>query len=173
MKDYRELIDDTDPTATILRPSLVPSILGGPKFLAGLPRRVRLRLSLPKSHPSLDQIVAYVGVLHGLTAEQIMSRRRNRRLVIARAQIAWYGIERADTNFSEIGKHLHRDGTTLSRMVDRYQRLYPKLFTDQTFASLTAQSGTPPSCGYPNGPKVTKANAARVLRTLYGQQAPT
>lgn len=110
-----------------------PGVLGSPGFVNDLPRRVRPY----RCEMTLDEIVAKVVCLRGVSQELIFSKSRVRDCVVARAMIAWYAIERGVANLNQVAHYMRRDPSTLSVAITRYRALKPDLFTLTMFHQLT------------------------------------
>jgi hypothetical protein len=138
MEDYRQLMisKPTMPEQLEQGALLTPGVLGGPAFLARLPRRVRSRFQSADHRIRLDLLLQGVANLYALRIDEILSRRRERRLVLARTLIAWYATEYGGATLSEVARFLHRDVSTLSRTVGRYRRCDPEIFGSQILAAL-------------------------------------
>lgn len=145
METYRQLMDSKPSMPERLEQGapLTPGILGGRAFLDRLPRRVRRRFQTTETHLPWDHIVRHVANLYGLRVDEIISWCRERRLVQARALIAWYATEQGGATLSEVARRLHRDVSTLSRTVGRYRRCHPELFSPRVFAALQARIEPP------------------------------
>lgn len=99
-------------------------VIGGPEFLARLPRHSRTY----RTRTSLDQIIYTVTCRLGVEREHVLSNSRQRELTLARALIAWYASERGVATLSEVARRLRRDPSTLSVAVTRYRLCRPELF---------------------------------------------
>lgn len=110
-----------------------PGVLGSHDFVNDLPRRVRPY----RSEITLDEIVAKVACLRGISKEIIFSKSRVRECVVARAMIAWYAIERGVANLNQVARYMRRDPSTLSVAITRYRASRPELFTLTMFHQLT------------------------------------
>jgi hypothetical protein len=142
METYRKLVREvpTMPSPLDGGEPNTHGVLGGRSFIERLPHRIRIRFLAPVKSVSVDSITAHVARLHRVSSEEIRSSRREARLVLARAQIAWYATEHAGATLSEVSKHLRRNASTLSRMIGRHRRRHPKLFTLQIFKALRIDS---------------------------------
>lgn len=129
-------------------------ILGNRQFIAVLPRRARPS----QSTRTLDQIAALVARSHGVLHEHLVSRSRRRELVLARAQITWYVVERRVASLREVARYLRHTASSLTRAITRIQRRQPELLTMDAFASMAPL--IPLSLGSHNRP----GNGDAVLR---------
>jgi hypothetical protein len=75
--------------------------------------------------------------------DEVLSSSRVRRLVLARALVAWQVNRAGLASYAQIGKRLDRDPTTLWLAAERYRRLRPDLFE----VSLAEFLGTALSAG--------------------------
>jgi REP element-mobilizing transposase RayT len=108
-------------------------IVGGPEFLASLPRHVRKQ----RSKISLEQIICAVTQALGVDREHVMSSSRRRELALARALIAWFAIERRVATLTEVARRLNRDPSTLSVAISRYSVSRQDLFRLNSLHYLT------------------------------------
>ena len=108
-------------------------VIGGPDFLAGLPRHARKY----RSKLSLDQIIGTVTRALGVDRDHVMSSSRQRDLALARALIAWFAIERRVATLTEVARRLNRDPSTLSVAISRYRVLRQDLFRLDSLHYLT------------------------------------
>lgn len=108
-------------------------VLGGPDFLATLPRRARPY----RSKLSLEQIIADVTRALGVDREHVLSSSRRRELALARALIAWLATERRAATLTETAHRLNRDPSTLSVAISRYRMTRPDLFKLNALHFLT------------------------------------
>ena len=99
-------------------------VIGGPEFLATLPRRARPY----RTTASLEQIIQTVTCRLGVDRERVLSSSRERELTLARAVIGWYATERRVATLSEVARRLRRDPSTLSVAISRYRICRPELF---------------------------------------------
>lgn len=141
MENYRQLMISTPSIPEHLEQGakLTPGVLGGSTFLDRLPRRVRSRFKTTDDPIRLDLLLHHVANLYALRAEEILSRRREHRLVLARTLIAWYATEYGGATLSEVARFLQRDISSLSRTVGRYRHCDLHPFGSQVLAAL----GTP------------------------------
>ncbi len=116
-----------------------PGILGDTRFVARLPLSASVRV--PRPRPSVDQITSYVAGLHDLSPEHIRSRSRRHALVAARAQVAWYAVERRVATLDEVARYFRLSPSSLSRAIARHQTRTPELFTHEILAGLDEASG--------------------------------
>lgn len=116
-----------------------PGVLGGPEFLANVPRRRRAG----PSKWSLDRVAAQVAMINDVSIAHLQSRSRRRELVVARAQLAWYATERRVATLTEVARYLSHSASSLTRAVTRHQIRQPELFKLGSFAPLVPL--TPPS----------------------------
>jgi hypothetical protein len=133
---YRRLMAEAPPAAigALLNRGHAdtPGILGDPEFIARLPRRGRTS----RSKWSLDEIVAHVAQVNDVSHAHLLSRSRQHKLVLARAQIAWYATERRVASLGEVARYLRHSASALTRAVTRHQLRKPELFTLRAFAPL-------------------------------------
>lgn len=134
---YRNLMS-TPPTPDVVRlfkrgDPKTPGVLGSRDFVNDLPRRVRPY----RCEITLDEIVAKVACLRGISKEIIFSKSRVRDCVMARAMIAWYAVERGVANLNQVARYMRRDPSTLSVAITRYRASRPELFTLTMFHQLT------------------------------------
>jgi putative transposase len=108
-------------------------IIGGPEFLAGLPRQARKY----RSKVSLEQIIHAVTQALDVDRQHVMSSSRRRDLALARALIAWFAIERRVATLTEAARRLNRDPSTLSVAISRYSVSRPDLFRLNSLHYLT------------------------------------
>jgi putative transposase len=108
-------------------------IIGGPEFLASLPREARKY----RSKVSLDQIIYAVTQALGVERHHVMSSSRRRELALARALIAWFAIERRVATLTEVARRLNRDPSTLSVAISRYSVSRQDLFRLNSLHYLT------------------------------------
>jgi REP element-mobilizing transposase RayT len=108
-------------------------VIGGPEFLAGLPRHARKY----RSKISLDQIIHAVTQALGVERDHVMSSSRRRELALARALIAWFAIERRVATLTEVARRLNRDPSTLSVAISRYSVSRQDLFRLNSLHYLT------------------------------------
>jgi hypothetical protein len=108
-------------------------VIGGPDFLAGLPRHLRKY----RSKISLEQIIGAVTQALGVEREHVMSSSRRRDLALARALIAWFAIERRVATLTEVARRLNRDPSTLSVAISRYSVSRRDLFRLNSLHYLT------------------------------------
>jgi putative transposase len=108
-------------------------VIGGPEFLASLPRHARKY----RSKISLDQIIHAVTQALGVEREHVMSSSRRRELALARALIAWFAIERRVATLTEVARRLNRDPSTLSVAISRYSVSRQDLFRLNSLHYLT------------------------------------
>lgn len=108
-------------------------VLGGPEFVASLPRHVR------KIHSkvTLEQILCAVSQALGVQRDHIVSASRRRDLALARALVAWFAIERKVATLTEVSRRLNRDPSTLSVAISRYSVSRPDLFRLNALHYLT------------------------------------
>lgn len=109
-----------------------PGIAGDTEFISRLPRRGRVS----RSKWSLEEIAAYVALIHDVPRAHLLSRSRRHKLVLARAQIAWYAAERRVASLSEVARYLGHSASSLTRAVARHQVREPELFSLGAFAPL-------------------------------------
>jgi hypothetical protein len=108
-------------------------VIGGPEFLANLPRHARKY----RSKISLDQIIHAVTQALGVERDHVMSSSRRRELALARALIAWFAIERRVATLTEVARRLNRDPSTLSVAISRYSVSRQDLFRLNSLHYLT------------------------------------
>lgn len=108
-------------------------IIGGPEFLANLPRHARKY----RSKISLEQIICAVTQALGVERDHVMSSSRRRDLALARALIAWFAIERRVATLTEVARRLNRDPSTLSVAISRYSVSRSDLFRLNSLHYLT------------------------------------
>jgi REP element-mobilizing transposase RayT len=108
-------------------------VIGGPDFLASLPRHARKY----RSKLSLDQIIGTVTRALDVDRDHVMSSSRQRDLALARALIAWFAIERRVATLTEVARRLNRDPSTLSVAISRYRVLRQDLFRLDSMHYLT------------------------------------
>lgn len=108
-------------------------IIGGPDFVASLPRHLRKY----RSKISLEQIISAVTQALGVDREHVMSSSRRRDLALARALIAWFAIERRVATLTEVARRLNRDPSTLSVAISRYSVSRRDLFRLNSLHYLT------------------------------------
>ncbi len=66
---------------------------------------------------TLDAITVEVAIDHGVTVEDLTSRRRHRPLVRARTEIARRALREGAASLSEVARHLGRSASTLSDLL--------------------------------------------------------
>lgn len=108
-------------------------ILGGREFLATLPRSLRQHTT----SLSLDDVVAQVSVLLGISRERILSRSQQRDVVLARALVGWYSMERRIATLQAVARYFRRAPSTLSVGIYRYRCARPDLFVLDVFRHQT------------------------------------
>jgi len=139
METYRQLMkaEPSIPEHLEKGHPLTPGVLGGLGFLDRLPQRVRTRFRSSATHIPVDSIANHVSKIFDVTVETIHSRCRERTLILARALIAWYATEHGGATLTEAARFLRRDVSTVSRMIGRYRRRQPDLFSLTTFKTLS------------------------------------
>jgi putative transposase len=129
-----------------------PRVLGDRKFMADIPRHMRVY----RSSYSLDQVIDTVSCTLGVERSEVLSRSRQRRLSLARALITWYATERGVATLAEVARRLERDPSTLFVGVERYRTLRPELFNltalpDNGPLLRPAPGSVPPGVNLPAG----------------------
>lgn len=111
-----------------------PVILGSAKFIASLLHRP----NAPRAcRWSLPEVAAYVARAHDIPVTDLRSRSRRHELVVARARISWFAIERRVANLNEVASYLNHSASSLTRAITRCQRRHQELFVLSAFAGLT------------------------------------
>jgi hypothetical protein len=107
-----------------------PGIHGGPQFVERLASQVRSS----GAAMSLDEITELVARAHDVPRSQLLSKSRQRELVMARARIACYATKRCVTSLSGVARYLSRRVSALFRAITRHRLRHPELFTFHAFS---------------------------------------
>ncbi|MGH8177846.1 MAG: transposase [Steroidobacter sp.] len=127
-------------------------VIGGPDFLASLPRHSRTY----RSTASLDQIIQTVTCTLGLERERVLSNSRERELTLARALIGWYAMERGVATLSDVARRLRRDPSTLSLAISRYRVCRSELFKLTSLHDVVPLARVDENAGWENGVAILK-----------------
>ena len=108
-------------------------VIGGPAFIASLPRPARAY----RTTTTLEQIIDSVACRLGIERSHVLSASRQRDLALARALITWLATERRIAPLAEVARRLRRDPSTLSVGITRQRRRHPELFDMEVLCDLT------------------------------------
>ena len=128
---YREMLAEVPPAdVTQLfarRGRSIPAVLGNDAFVASLSRPRTFGSKL-----SLQQISDCIAQAHGVSIADLKSRSRSHELVVARAQISWFAIERRIATLNQTAGFLNHSASSLTRAITRCRRRHPELFILET-----------------------------------------
>lgn len=106
--------------------------IGSADFMASLPYAARHL----RSHIGLDQLIRHVCLMLDVDSQYVFSFARNRKLVLARAVIAWHAKTRGLITLSEFARQCRRQPSSLSEAINRYRRSHPELFRPNALQHL-------------------------------------
>jgi len=124
---YRRWVSKADRPSFFVQmehgPFFDPRVIGTETFVRRVTSSDRVKREVP-----LAKLVLQVCDELNIRFDELLSQSRRRRLVLARALVAWRATRCGTTTLSSVGQQIGRDPSTLWVGIERYRRLYPDLF---------------------------------------------